>query len=340
MPYITASIYDTFARYIDLSDEEFFHEAINQAKNVYEDIKDQDIASVKKQTPVIFASSLVSQKAGVDDFASRKTLVSDRAKRRFLMIDADFNKGEEFESDKLREKLISLADELKTPLILYPTASYPDKPRFRAVLFSKTALNSVNYWKAMTWLFKALRTKPNDSSDMRLSANRNLPIFINEEQLEAIYDTTQDKSLVSLDKSLWQDIEAPAKKEITEEQKEDMVDVSYNETKLLTLVPALANSSLAAEYESFWKIVSSFAAAVILDQISISTAEEAMDLFAEAASNARKITEWKIGNAKLLVSFITKYKHEPAELMKARPLSTYKELMNAVNSGSEEKENE
>ena len=63
--------------------------------------------------------------------------MNERARNRYLIIDADYDVGEEDKSQELYDKLIALAKKHNTKLVIYPTISYPTKPRFRAVLFTK-----------------------------------------------------------------------------------------------------------------------------------------------------------------------------------------------------------
>lgn len=127
--YISQNVYDRDARYIDLSDQDFFHEAIKIAKRKYEDDKsneiiytDEDIEQIKKnQTPVFFASNL-TKRSNQEIFVRRRGL-KDRLRRKYLIIDADFNQGEEEQSQELFDKAISLAEEYETPIVIYPSAS-------------------------------------------------------------------------------------------------------------------------------------------------------------------------------------------------------------------------
>ena len=327
--YVTSSIYDTFARYVDLDDRSFFLQALKIAKDNYLKLLEEDRSKIKQHTPVCFVSTLSGKKES-ENFASRKLLNTDRARRKFLMIDADFAEGEEERSEKLQEKLKDLANQHQTPLMIYPTVSYPEKPRFRAVLLVKRGLTPQKYWSAMTWLYRELETSVLDKSDLRISANRNLPVFCNEEQIEKIYSTFEDSNLKELDNSLWKDIEAPKKTQLTKEQLEDLSSVTYDEDKLIDGVKAISKKDIVKSYETFWQITASLAAGVILEQLDEDLVFEMLDMFAEVGENPSQIAKWQSGNRDLYHQFKSQYTEIPENIAKARPLHTYTEFSQAA----------
>lgn len=327
--YVTSSIYDTFARYVDLDDRSFFSQALKIAKDNYLKLLEEDRSKIKQRTPVCFVSTL-SGKKDSENFASRKLLNTDRARRKFLMIDADFSEGEEERSERLQEKLKDLANQHQTPLMIYPTVSYPEKPRFRAVLLVKRGLTPQKYWSAMTWLYRELETSVLDKSDLRISANRNLPVFCNDEQIEKIYSTFEDLSLKELDNSLWKDIEAPKKTQLTKEQLEDLSSVTYDEDKLIDSVKAISKKDIVKSYETFWQITASLAAGVVLEQLDEDLVFEMLDMFAEVGENPSQIAKWRSGNRDLYHQFKSQYTEIPENISKARPLHTYTEFSQAA----------
>lgn len=327
--YVTSSIYDTFARFVDLDDRSFFTQALSIAKDNYLKLVEEDRSKIKQHTPVCFISTL-SGKKDSENFASRKLLNTDRARRKFLMIDADFSEGEEERSERLREKLKELATNYRTPLMIYPTVSYPEKPRFRAVLLVKRGLTPQKYWSAMTWLYRELETSVLDKSDLRISANRNLPVFCNDEQVEKIYSTFEDMSLKELDNSLWKDIESPKKNQLTKDQLEDLSNVTYDEDKLIDGAKEISKKEIVKSYETFWQIAASLAAGVILEQIEEDLAFEILDMLAEVGENPSQVSKWQSGNRELYQQFKSQYSEIPENIAKARPLHTYTEFSSAA----------
>lgn len=327
--YVTSSIYDTFARFVDLDDRSFFTQALSIAKDNYLKLVEEDRSKIKQHTPVCFISTL-SGKKDSENFASRKLLNTDRARRKFLMIDADFSEGEEERSERLQEKLKELATNYRTPLMIYPTVSYPEKPRFRAVLLVKRGLTPQKYWSAMTWLYRELETSVLDKSDLRISANRNLPVFCNDEQVEKIYSTFEDMSLKELDNSLWKDIESPKKNQLTKDQLEDLSNVTYDEDKLIDGAKEISKKEIVKSYETFWQIAASLAAGVILEQIEEDLAFEILDMLAEVGENPSQVSKWQSGNRELYQQFKSQYSEIPENIAKARPLHTYTEFSSAA----------
>ena len=327
--YVTSSIYDTFARFVDLDDRSFFTQALSIAKDNYLKLVEEDRSKIKQHTPVCFISTL-SGKKDSENFASRKLLNTDRARRKFLMIDADFSEGEEERSERLQEKLKELATNYRTPLMIYPTVSYPEKPRFRAVLLVKRGLTPQKYWSAMTWLYRELETSVLDKSDLRISANRNLPVFCNDEQVEKIYSTFEDMSLKELDNSLWKDIESPKKNQLTKDQLEDLSNVTYDEDKLIDGAKEISKKEIVKSYETFWQIAASLAAGVILEQIEEDLAFEILDMLAEVGENPSQVSKWQSGNREIYQQFKSQYSEIPENIAKARPLHTYTEFSSAA----------
>lgn len=327
--YITNSMYDLYAKYVDLDDRTFFSRSVEIAKENMFKLQEVEIDRIKQSTPVCYMSSLSSQKDG-EQIVLRKVLNSSRGRRKFLMIDADFEVGQEIDSEKLIERLKNFAERMKTPLLIYPTISYPEKPRFRAVILVKRGLNDSKYWCAMKWLYDELETEILDASDLRITANRNLPIFCNEEQVKALYSTFDDMSLEPLDNSLWKDVKAPPKQELSEEQLADLKEVEYDEETLLEGSKILAKRKIAKSYETFWHVVASIAAAVRLEQVDEEVAYEMLDNFAQAGEEQTKIRAWEIGNRELYNQFSTQYKEIPENIVKARPLNSFSEFVKAV----------
>lgn len=327
--YITNSMYDLYARYIDLDDRDFFRNCLEIAKTNIHKLEEVEVNRIKQSTPICYMSSLSSQKKE-EQIVMRKLLNSSRGRRKFLMIDADFDIGQENDSEELIAKLKEFADQMKTPLMIYPTISYPEKPRFRAVLLVKRGLNDSKYWCAMTWLYEQLQTEALDASDFRITANRNLPIFCNEEQVKAAYSTFDNLELQPLDNSLWKDVKAPAKKELTKEQIADLKEIEYDEELLLKGSKVLAKRKIAKSYETFWHVVASLAAAVQLEQIDEEVAFEMLDNFAQAGEDESKIRAWEIGNRELYRQFATQYKEIPENIIKARPINSFSEFAKSV----------
>lgn len=334
--YISTCLFDTTCVFVDAGDEDFFKSSLDNAIALFEKFKDQTVNPdvVKQNTPICHVSTLW-KKTDEEVAVSRKEVHGDRARRKFIMIDADFNPGEEAESHLMQEKLKALAEKHKTPLMLYPTVSFPTKPRFRAVLLSKRGMNASQYYQAVSWLFQEIDFTPNDNSDLRINMNRNLPVFINQAQVDNVYSTfkLKDGGLSPLDNKLWKEMPLPPKFKPSNEIEVDvtMHDFSFDEVKLLEGARRMSKSKIALQYETFWRVVASIAAAVIRESISENTAHAMLDVLAEAGDDPDRSAYWKNENRKLLVKQMSEISADPAfKLQVTRPLCSYSEFRTAV----------
>ena len=108
--YVTKNLYEGYATFIDVLDHEFFHHAIQAAivrlQEGHMDLLDVD--KIKQElTPVVYCSSVIS-KTKDDDIIAR-TELNQRSTKKYLIIDADYNIGEEDESNRVRNRLLELS---------------------------------------------------------------------------------------------------------------------------------------------------------------------------------------------------------------------------------------
>jgi len=330
--YVTKNLSQTHAQYIDLSDPEFFHQAIKIAINRYKnDIKNDiiytqdDIDNIKKyKTPAIFGTTVYKKEAG-DVFFPRKEFGNDKLRRKYLIIDADFNKEEEGISDYLRYKLIKLAENYNTPIVIYPTISFPEKPRFRVVFFVKRQLNEKNYFKAMSWLYGQIGIEPLDPNDMRINNSNNAPVFTNESQIENIIDTTQADNLEYLDNKLWKDYKAPKKRTFKSNDYFDKLTLHENE-----FYDAI-NKFNINDYDDFWKFANSIVRAEQANQINEKQALDAMEIIAKnASSNEEEFNQWRAGNIDFYQNSKSRAQSGSLNLNLAKPLMKYNEFKEII----------
>ena len=354
--YLAKNVYQRNVTYYDGDDITIFHYLLEKAKSLFienshyfETLSDEELAKLKKnETPVIFASTVTSMKPEFD-FSMIRADMNDRAKRKYLIIDADFDAGQEESSQYLYNKIIEVADEQKASLLIYPTISYPKKPRFRAVMFSKTALGEAEYYQAMTWWYNQLgildvnknKTADKDlydvlegldkdlvdaadTSNKNIRSNNNAPFFVNFEQLDFIYDTTQDKELKPLDRSLWQKYEKPTlKKKINFDIHNALDDYKLSDEFLDKAVHEFAKTAFAQDYSTFWRFLHSVARAEDKGQITPEQVDKVLVWVAETGENNEKEYVWKLNNK-------LQYKIErdrvlaiPSYYKSARPICSY-----------------
>lgn len=335
--YITNNLFNSSATYINLDDIDVFNTLIDIAIDNYEKLANLDenlIAQIKSEGTIVLYSSYLSPKGKTPNFVLRKELNSDKARRKFLMLDVDFNPGEETLSQQLYDNLITFAEKYNTPLIIYPTISYPTKPRFRAVLFTKTAMNETQYYKGIKWLSRELDYEITDTADFRLHANKNAPIFTNKEQVEYIYNNTNKENLEPLDNKYWKNETAPSKASANKYIKANQALLNYKLPTAVLLQGAkkYATTTDAQNYDTFWQVVQALAISVIVKQTNEEDALKALNIMAEAAGDDILKSNWIMGNRELYFNTKNRILNNPDIINKSKPLL----LMNGFHSAYEE----
>lgn len=337
--FATPTVYAQRAQFIDLSDVEFFNECLDVAKDRFNEgaYENLDSDQVKKNTPVVYVSTLSKINKESESFVERKTLNSDRGRRKFLMIDADFNPGEEEQSKALRESIIKLADEHNTYALIYPTVSYPEKPRFRAVMFVKRAMTRETYHQAMLWWFDQLSDAPTDESDFRMSANRNVPVFTTQEQLDGVYSNLDDESRELLDNKVWSSYPKPKKRKLADVQEVELstmmseLGMSFDQNKLVKITrEETAPSPVGRSYHSSWRFIDAVARSVVLGEVDKDVAVSMMEALATRGETPDEQKSWYRGNVKSLERSVEVMSKDMSALEAARELISYKEFIRAL----------
>lgn len=331
------NLYCTSVNYIDMPDPEFFSTCLDVATRRVAESETIDVDKVKKSTPVIFCSTLSKLDKKTEQEVPRSTMSDPRARRKFLMIDADFDPGDEERSELARTNIIHLAKEYNTPLVIYPTVSYPDKPRFRAVMFSKRPMSAANYHQGMLWFFDQLGMRPLDDGDLRINANRNAPVFVSQEQVDGIYSTLDNKDLKPLDNKLWSKYPKPKPKPTWTKAKEVLSplgdsDVKYIEKELYRGARTMASTSIALKRNTIWKPIESLAGAVLDGSIELEVAEKTVRLFALCAGDENTERAWAEGNVDMLHENITELKNDKQRRDESvKPLYAYSEFIASLD---------
>lgn len=299
--YISKNIFETKCRFVDMPEIEFFNLLITNAINLFHKIEEDGIIvsdkvdKIKKtMTPVIYASTVKNFKKSEDSIITRIDL-NKRIKCRYFFIDCDFNNGEEEISINFRKKLINFAKEMNTPIIIYPSISYPNKPRYRVVFFTKKLMDENDYYKCVKWFYGKIGEEPKDAFDLSIKHTNNAPIFINEPQIRNIFNTSLSKKLKPLDNSLWKDVKGKNTKKISKAIKEsfeffDKIEVDGE--KFLEATTDFSLSEKAKNYSTFSPLLYSIARAELVGQISSEIAEKALVICANAAEDEYTKEHW------------------------------------------------
>ena len=354
--YMTKNVYQRNVTYYDGDDITIFHYLIEKAKSVFiensnyfESLSDDEIKKLKKNnTPVIFASTVSSMKPAFD-FSLIRSDMNDRARRRYLIIDADFDASKEESSQYLYNKIIEVAKEHNTPLIIYPTVSYPEKPRFRAVMFTKNLLGAAEYYQAMSWWYDQLGifminknaradqdvyevleglekdlVDAADTSNTNIRSNNNAPFFVNFDQLEAIYDNTQEEGLELLEKSLWKEYDKPKLPKRQNFDDHNMLDeYKLSDEFLDKAVHDFAKTDFAKDYNTFWRFLHSVARAEDKKQITPEQVDKILNWVAETGDNNDKELVWKLNNRSQYAIERNRVLSIPSYYKSAAPLCAY-----------------
>lgn len=322
-------------RYIDLPDREFFIACLDEAKERAHTplASESDKDFVKRNTPIAHVSTLANR-AGAEDICSRLTVHDEaRAGRKFLMGDVDFDVGQEADSAELRQRLIDFADLHHTPLMLYPTMSYPAKPRFRFVLLARRTQHRIGYWRAMTWLYGELGMPATDETDFLITANRNLPVLVSQEQVDFCLSTFEDESLEPLDPTLWKGIEVPErirrKSAPFTPVDASLHEMHFSDRYLRMAVDEYAQSKSAESYKSFWPFVRSVAASLACGGIDRDCAESMMRWVADVAPDDSTRLRWQRENVQLLDKQLASLR-STSDFERVKPLCSYSEFFVAT----------
>lgn len=330
--YASTHIYDRSAEWFGVDDRTFFLACFEEAKRFAEenlgDIYELDVNEVKASTPIVHCTSLSGVKA--TSAVDRRKLHSDKARRKFVIADMDFAVDQVPMSHEVWEKAVTIAKELKTPIMTYPTVSYPGKPRWRLVLLTRRVMDANQYKKAVTWLFTQLGTAITDMSDLSMSVNRNLPIFRNKEQLESdfLYETFSDESLTPLDNDLWSDVRLERKRRKKRYGDEGVKVAECDAKALLAICPDFGLTPICSTYDMYWKVSQSFADAVLNGWLTEDDATECVKALAEKCDPTKK-DMWAFSNELMLQRHMAEIEtyDDDTRLAYVRPLWSYTELM-------------
>lgn len=321
--YICRNLYDNWAFSIDLPDTDFFHQAIKEAKSAWEKTKTNPTTISKQQAPIFFCSTLAAATKEEEVVPRAEVYNKKRTKRRFLVIDADYNQGQEDEAARLLEAARALAQKHNTYYLIYPTDSYPTKPRYRLIFFTSQLLNNRRYAQAISWLTEELGVELTDTSDKRINSNYNLPIINSQAQYEAIETNLNQDKLNPLDWKLWKDTH-PMPKEVEEAiyDHQSKTHTGYDPYLLELAATVTAELGLVTDYLPFFSLTESIALEVIDGKLDEEQARRLMVLLAEnSTAPAAQRTLWAEENTQALSQAIRSIGQRPGLRVRIKPLS-------------------
>lgn len=315
--FIGNNLFARYAEYIDLTDRDFFTACLDKARETVSE------TITKQNAPIAFCSRLASQKTS-ESLVTRKTVHdASRTKRRYLMIDADYEPDQTRQANKLYSAARSLAETHRTPIMIYPTLSYPQKPRFRVVYLTRELMNAQRYEQAMIWLYDQLGLTATDPSDTRITTNRNLPAFCTEDQLDIIYSTFDNEALEPLDNTLWKNTPLPPKPK-TAHPVVVASDRAYDTAVLSTCIRTVCSAKDLTDYNRMWYYIQAVAVDVLAGRLTDEAAREtAREMAVYATDDAAKQQRWITGNTEMYEKHLDRLRTDESQLTRAWPLCAY-----------------
>lgn len=334
--FVLQNYFDRNATFIDLPDIEFFKNAIDLADLKYQsefsskdELARDEIDEIKKnQIPVIMCSTITSKKK--EEVSMKRKDINDRIKSRSIILDADFNPGEEDQSNLFWNNCKLFAKEHNTYVLLYPTPSYPEKPRFRAVFFSKQLLNEDSYYQAVHYIYDKLKFDMTDKSDENIKSSNNAPFFIKKEQLNDVFSNLDKTDLQPLESSLWKEYPKPKKKKKKQYKNGRSF---YDNVPILDEQIEEASKQIATEiqdYDFFWKFASSVYRSEYHEQITEDQAIQIMTLIAEYSGDEANRQKWVYDNIDFYKKTKSRMSNDDELIYRSMPLLAYQEFKDII----------
>lgn len=319
--FVIDNLHNPVVKNIECDDVIFWDKSLDYAIEMFDKINNDDIDSnlIKLKSPAYFCT----QMWGDDTNAFTRKQFNRNLKnqrRKSIVLDLDCESLEEYKASK--KLMIDFANNYNYYLLLYPTISYPEKPHFRAVFIVNRGLSPINYAKAVEWLYSQLGLAITDESDLDIRASRNLPVFINKEQINEVYSNLKDDcekmnsklwSKYNLDKEIQIKINNRIKRSTSEPKQLSESTYYYDKNSLIKAWSNFINnnSKTYLEYDNVWKILTSIAKAYVSQEINWSTVEEMSEVLASIDKD--KFEEWNAGNLELIKKFTTQDNLEEAK---------------------------
>lgn len=313
--------------YNPLDDRTFFHTALTIAKNNVMEGLD------KKDVPVVFGSKLLKQTKDDEIVMRKEAQDRERVKRSFIILDIDYNEDEQEESEALWDRIIEFGQDYNTPIMLYPTLSWPTKPRFRAVFLTKSLLNAVQYEKAVKWLAGELFYEITDPMDYHISPNKNLPVFTSQEMANAAYSTFDNLLLEPLASEYWKGVKVKPrpKPEPNAYPPLSELKLAYDREKLFESAERMAEDSFVDHYSTYWILSRSVAFDVFTGALTEDEGKKLVTIFASNAPTSAQRLLWTSGNKKMLMKDLDILARDEEARSLARPLYTFAEFADTLD---------
>lgn len=326
--YFAQNYFERYAHFQEISALKFFYDLSKKAVRRYKNGKKLN----KQQTPVVFGTSIQDFNSTKDNVIARIEMNQRGVLRDFIGIDWDFDTGEEDKLQTVLESLRTFSQKHETPVLIYPTASYPKKPRIRTVMFTKEMMNGSEYDKAVTFVEQVLGVHHNDETNYDIKHNFNLPVINNDAQLQRL-ELIMKHTHKPLDNELWSETKPSSKKTqrdgnthiketlVTPEEKESHTNAQVKEG-LDWLNKERRRAKQGSQFDfkryfSFFQFQHAIARAEVIGSITRQQALMIMQYVADGNS------DWERRNVEDYQHELPRVQEDESKLKRAKPLSFY-----------------
>jgi len=323
--YFTKDMFQKYAHYQEMDSREFIHKMCAKAVNRYQ----KGVKLKKSEAPVIYGTTVKDFNPDEDNIIARVEMNDRGVLRDFIGIDWDFDEGDEDKLQNVLDNLLIFSKEHQTHVYIYPTDSYPRKPRVRTIIFTKNLMNGVEYAKAVTYIEKIVKESHNDEGNYNINHNFNLPVINNQAQYDKLTVYIAD-GFGPLDNQLWQDIK-PNKKGYAQNMNVKEIPVSFDEkmphtqkdvddglSQLSESMKKGTNKKLDFDiWSNFFQFLHAIARAEVVGSI---THDQALYILKTVAGGN---TKWEFKNIEDYKRELPRVKSNEVKLKRARLLSYY-----------------
>lgn len=244
--------------------------------------------------------------------------------RKFIVLDYDLDKAY-IDADKKQQELLKRIEDLFDiyNYTLYPTISWPSKPRWRFVLQIDRYLDDYSYKHVAGDVKDLIGYDTGDDNNYFISHSFNLPSYTDQTADSQAIFKFHDKDYDV--KNMLADMPKP----LRNPAKDAMSNITYDDTLLNQALDEFVNDpenqNKLQTYDYYWKFVSSLALASIkglLPQDFIKVV-----LIKTALGNS----QWEKDNPNLFKTQVKRLEDDPSKQTMVRPITSYLPLVAQVN---------
>lgn len=273
----------------------------------------------------------------------RKTSENGGILRQFIALDYDLETLDE--AKELSQNFHSLLiQQQEANAAMYPSISFPWKPRFRVVIDTKQWLDKSTYSQAVEHLIEYLGVNTHDEGNTVLAHPLNSPLYLHETSEKFVMFQTSKEPLDLKDIGFDPDQVKPAYKSKRATRRnaisksggnvedEDEPIAPYRSDQIIQAVDTFLASDEARDqlekYDYFWRFVESLADAYMRELVD----KDFIDYTLKAV--ALGDNKWEEDNYNVFEAQLNKLETSPDKRQLVRPLSTYLPIASEVKANN------